>query len=432
MRRRALLFAAAGGLAAVLAVSESGAARAAVFGDRLPRARPLVVESAYVDVPDTLGRRETLSDVLLREGVTGADHEAFLAAARTLDVRRLRPGLVFHFRHLVTDSSTSQMMVRLSPARRLWVRRAGSGWSAADEIIPWTPSRVRIAGTISTSLYDALDQAVPDSVLPAAGRQALAWAIADVYDWEIDFTRDVQAGDRFEVLFERLTSPEGERRVGRILAARVDAGRSPNYAFAFSADSTGAAGYYDEQGRSLKRAFLRAPLEFRRISSGFGLRYHPILHIWRKHEGVDLDAAYGTPVRAVADGEVSKIAYEADGYGNYLELRHVNGIRTRYGHLSRYAAGLHVGQRVKQKDVIAYVGSTGLSTGPHLHYEFLVNGQPTDPRRKWAQGAGTPVPSARRAAFDSLRATLTAALEPPAPPRVATAPAPSVAPTGND
>jgi murein DD-endopeptidase MepM/ murein hydrolase activator NlpD len=278
-------------------------------------------------------------------------------------------------------------------------------------LIAWTVDTLRAVGAIATSLYDALDGVIADSLLPAAERVALAWDIADVYDWEVDFTRDVHPGDRFEVVFERRVSPDGERRVRGVLAARIDAGKTPSLAFRFALDSA-HVGFYDDQGRSLKRAFLRAPLQFRRISSGFGNRYHPILHRYRNHEGIDFSAAYGTPVRATADGIVSRIAYEAEGYGNYLELRHANGIRTRYGHLSKYAAGLHVGQRVAQSETIGYVGSTGLSTGPHLHYEFLVNGHAKNPQRKDA-GAGQPVPPAERADYDHARALLAALLDPP-------------------
>src|SRR3989440_11986969 len=163
---------------------------------------------------------------------------------------------------------------------------------------------------------------------PSTCRCALAWAIADVYDWEVDFTRDVRSGDRFNVLLERLESPEGERRFGRILAARVDVARTPSYAFYFEDGASGIAGSYDEQGRSLRRAFLRAPLAFRRVSSRFGSRFHPILHMWRNHEGVDFAAAYGTPVRATADGTVTRVGREEGGYGNVIEVRHANGIRS--------------------------------------------------------------------------------------------------------
>ncbi len=193
------------------------------------------------------------------------------------------------------------------------------------------------------------------------------------------------------------------------MAARVDVAGAPSFAFAFD-NPNGREGFYDDKGRSLRRAFLRAPLRFSHISSRFGGRFHPILKRWRTHQGTDYAAAYGTPVRATADGVVM-IAGRNGDYGNLVELRHANGIRTRYGHLSRFASGVHVGQRVGQQQIIGYVGATGLATGPHLHYEFLINGRPTNPQRKDA-GAGEPVPSKLKPAFDAARAQLLAELEP--------------------
>jgi len=375
-------------------------------------APPIRISAAYREFADTLGRRETLSDVLSRAGVTGHHYATFLLAARKLDARRLRPGLVFHFRRTLTDSVADRLMVRLGHERRLWYARAANGWTEREEQIRWTPERLRVQGTITTSLYDALDTVVPDSVLLPSERQSLAWAIADVYDWEVDFTRDVREGDGFEVLFERLVSPEGERRFGRIVAARVDVARAPSYAFYFETDTIAVRGeFYDDRGRSLKRAFLRAPLQFRRISSRFGGRVHPILHTYRQHAGVDFSAAYGTPVRATADGIVTRAGRDG-GYGNLIELRHANGIRTRYGHLSGFARGLRLGGHAAQGETIGFVGSTGLSTGPHLHYEFLINGRPANPQRTTA-GAGAPVPRDLQAAFDAARARLALALEPP-------------------
>jgi murein DD-endopeptidase MepM/ murein hydrolase activator NlpD len=407
MRRRRVVW------AAIVVATGAGAAWAALgWPRRQPvRAPALQVAAAYREFTDTLGRRETLSDVLARAGLTGSSYASLLAAANHLDARRLRPGLVFHFRRPLTDSTVDRLMVRLGPERRLWYARTDSGWREREETIPWTPERLRVVGRISSSLYAALDSAIPDSFLPAGERQALAWAIADVYDWEVDFTRDVRAGDRFEVLFDRLVSPDGERRFGRIEAARVDVAGAPAYAYYFATDvESDAAGYYDDEGRSLKRSFLRAPLQFRRISSRFGGRVHPILHTYRKHQGVDFAADYGTPVRATADGIVTRAGRDG-GYGNLIELRHANGIRTRYGHLSSFARGLHVGQRVAQGETIGYVGSTGLATGPHLHYEFLINGRQTNPQRT-ATGAGAPVPAGLRAAFDSVRTRLARQLEP--------------------
>jgi len=379
----------------------------------VPVALPIVVTSAYDDWADTLGRREMLSDVLTRAGITGREYVAFLKATHTLNPRRMQPGLIFEVRRLKGATVANRIGVRLGPETRLVMTRltgdSGEGWRETVEDIPWTAERLRTTAVIQSNLYDALDAAIPDSFLPLRQRVALAWAIADVYDWEVDFTRDMRPGDRVEVLIERLQSPEGEKRLGRILAARVDVAGSPSFAFAFD-NANGQIGFYDDKGRSLRRAFLRAPLRFSHISSRFGGRFHPILKRWRSHEGTDYAASYGTPVRATADGTVTE-AGRNGGYGNLVELRHANGIQTRYGHLSRFAVGLHVGQRVHQEQIIGYVGATGLATGPHLHYEFRVNGRATNPQRKDA-GAGEPVPSKLKPAFDNVRAQLLAELEP--------------------
>jgi murein DD-endopeptidase MepM/ murein hydrolase activator NlpD len=416
MAWRASHYVAAGALAATMLVW--GAHEAWPSRDKALTAPPIVVSQAYDTWADTLSRNEMLSDVLERAGVTGAEYVAFLNAKRTLNPRRLRPGLVFHVRRVRGTPVADRIGVRTEPDKRVWMTRLGgdSGWREIVEEIPWTTERMRTTAVIVTNLYDALDKAVPDSFLPQRERTMLAWAIADVYDWEVDFSRDIRPGDRVEVLIERLESDEGERRFGRILAARVDVAGSPSYAFAFEGreDDARAAGYYDDKGRSLRRAFLRAPLQFRRVSSRFGGRYHPVLRTWRAHQGTDYAAAWGTPVRSTAAGVVTRAGRDG-GYGNVVEVRHPNGVRTRYGHLSRFAQGLNAGDRVDQGQTIGYVGSTGLSTGPHLHYEFLVNGRPTNPQRKDA-GAGEAVPRKLKKTFDTWRAQLLAELEPPAAP----------------
>ncbi len=403
-------------VAGTLAVGGSlWAAHSAWSARRLPTAPAIIVTRAYDEWADTLHARETMSDLLTRVGITGRDYVALLRAAHALDARRLRPGLVFQVRRLKGDSVAQRLGVRTGPEVRVWMTRlggdSGGGWRETVETIPWTKTRLRASGVIQSNLYDALDSAVPDSFLPGKERVALAWAIADVYDWEVDFTRDIRPGDRFDVVIERLESPEGERRFGRILAARVDVAATPSYAFYFEGETVGVGGFYDDQGRSLRRAFLRAPLQYRRISSRFGSRFHPILKLWRSHQGTDYAAAWGTPVRATADGVVTFAGSEG-GYGNLIEIRHASGIRTRYGHLSKFAKGLHVGQHVTQEQTIGFVGATGLATGPHLHYEFLVNGRATNPQRKDA-GPVQGVPSKLKSLFETLRTELLAELEPP-------------------
>src|SRR5258705_4965962 len=327
MTWRASHYVAAGALAVGMLV---WAAHEAWSSRQLPVALPIVVTSAYDEWADTLRRGQVFSDVLARGGITGREYVAFMKATHTLNPRRMQPGLIFQLRRVKGAPVASRLGVRLGSDTHLLIERlpGDSGWSETVEEIPWATERLRTTAVIQSNLYDALDAAIPDSFLPVRQRVGLAWAIADVYDWEIDFTRDLRPGDRVEVLIERLQSPEGERRLGRILAARVEVGGSPSYAFAFES-RPGQTAFYDQRGRSLRRAFLRAPLRFSHISSRFGGRYHPILKRWRSHQGTDYAAAYGTPVRATADGIVTE-AGRNGGYRHPGEVRHANRIRTRY------------------------------------------------------------------------------------------------------
>jgi murein DD-endopeptidase MepM/ murein hydrolase activator NlpD len=372
-----------------------------------PAVTPLSFKPVAIEILDTLRRGETLGAMFQRQGVAGLDLSR-VDAARTLDPRRLRAGLVFAFRRAARDSAPSAVSVRTAPERLVTFTRSTAGWSVGTEAIPWRVEPIRVEGGIDNSLYEALDGVKDDDLAPG-DRVRLAWDLADVFAWEVDFTRDIQPGDHFAVVFERLTSPDGEVRFGRILASDLTISGKRLTAIRF--DSAGAASFYDPDGGSLRRAFLRAPVEFRRISSTFArARFHPILGMWRRHEGTDYAAAPGTPVMAAGDGVVLR-AGQSGGYGNLIELRHRNGITTRYGHLRGFARGIHAGARVTQGEVIGYVGSTGLATGPHLHYEFRVNGVARDSRRV-TLGQGTPVPGALRPAFERTRDSLLALLRP--------------------
>lgn len=362
-----------------------------------------------LETVDTLRRGETLGALFARHGVTDLDI-AGLGRSLELDPRRVRAGLVFSVYRTAADSSPVRIQVRRTPEQLVTFQRDTSGWTAAAEPVVWRPELVRVEGGIDNSLYAALDAQVPDSMLAEPERVRLAWDIADVFAWEVDFTRDVHPGDRFAVVFERLISPDGEVRFGRIMAGELSVGGKPLTAFRYEHD--GRASFYAKDGGSLRRAFLRAPVQFRRISSNFSrARFHPVLGRFRRHEGTDYSAAPGTPVMAAGDGSVIR-AGNAGGYGNLIELRHRNGITTRYGHLLRFAKGIRAGSRVEQGQVIGYVGSTGLATGPHLHYEFRVNGVARD-SRKVELGSGQSVPAAERAAFEQQRDELLAVLRQP-------------------
>jgi len=379
-------------------------------------AAPIVVSRAFTESIDTLHTGETLSDLFARNSVG----EIALTAITTqgaVDPRRLKPGLVFAFRQEVTDSQPSQILFRTGPETRISLARTGENWDAVAHPIAWRAETVRVAGNIDQSLYVGLDDQIADTTLQAGERIRLAWDLADTYAWQVDFTRDIRPGDRFQVLMERLVSEDGEVRFGRILAADLRISGKDLPAFRFN-DGHGNESFYDEKGTSLKRAFLRAPVEFRRISSGFShSRYHPILDRWRAHEGTDYAAAPGTPVMAAGNGTVVRAGITG-GYGNLIELAHANGISTRYGHLRGFAKGIRPGARVTQGQVIGYVGATGLATGPHLHYEFRVNGVAQDSRRV-ILGNGEPVHSTDRPAFERVRDTLAAMLYRPASPPIA-------------
>jgi murein DD-endopeptidase MepM/ murein hydrolase activator NlpD len=378
-----------------------------------------VVTAQMKETADTLDRGETLSDLFARNGITNLDL-SHLDSSIALDPRRVRAGMVFSFRRPDTAAAPTEVSVRTTPERLVRFRRAGEQWSAEVEPITWKSQTMRIAGGIDNSLYEALDAQVGDDQLDGADRQRLAWDLADVYAWQVDFTRDIQPGDRFQVVFERLVSEDGEVRFGRVLAADLTMSGKSLTAFRF--DNAGHSAFYDASGNSLRRAFLRAPVQFRRISSTFArARFHPVLGITRRHEGTDYAAAPGTPVMAAGDGVVVRAGW-AGGYGNLIELRHRNGITTRYGHLRGFARGVHAGGRVEQGQTIGYVGSTGLATGPHLHYEFRVNGVARDSRRV-ELGNGAPIGNDLRSGFDAERDRLLQLLHTEASASVASAPA---------
>lgn len=358
-----------------------------------PLPPPLPPPTAVVVTRDTLRQGETLSELFARHGLA-VEAERY---ATVLNPRRLRAGLEFYVRRRVTDSLPSEVSVRTSPEQRVFLRLASTGtWEASTQDIGWVVEPVRVEGTIETSLYDALNAAVDSGMAGPDGGVRLAWDLADVFQWQVDFGSDLQPGDRFRVLVERMISEEGDVRLGRVLAGDLTVSGRALTAFRFDNDSVER--FYDANGKSLRRAFLRAPLQFRRISSQFSrVRRHPVLGIMRRHEGTDYAAAPGTPVRAAGDGTVRRVGWSG-GYGRLVEIRHRNGVTTRYGHLRGFAPGVRVGSRVAQGEVIGYVGSTGLANGPHLHYEFRVNGVARDPRAIDDQ-AGEPVPAAARHAF---------------------------------
>jgi murein DD-endopeptidase MepM/ murein hydrolase activator NlpD len=356
---------------------------------------------------DTLARGESLGALLERSGIEGRDVSSILRSMTGLDDRRAPAGLALTARTRESDSIPSELVFQLAIDHLVTARRSDSGWSSTEEVLPWITDTVAVSGSITSTLYDALDAAPSD--LPAANRAELAWSLADIYEYRVDMSRDLQPNDAFRVLVERKRGPQGAVRLGAVLAATFTLGGSELQAIRHLG-SDQRAGYFDQDGKSMRAAFLRAPLEFRRISSVFGMRKHPILGIWRRHAGTDYAASQGTPVRSVGDGVVI-FAGRKGGYGNVIEVRHRNGFVTRYGHLRAFARTTRRGARVNIGQTIGFVGMTGLATAPHLHFEVLVGGVQRNPRAALAMKGGEPLPASERESFSSERGDLIALLE---------------------
>ena len=330
---------------------------------------------------ERIRRGDTLGTLLTRLGVNDADAERFLRTATgARALQQLRPGRLIQVR---TDDDGALHWLRYAygtgdantpSGRSLEVERNGDALVARDIALP-NERRVELrSGEIRSSLFAATDDAgLPDGI---------ATQIAEIFSGDIDFYRDLRRGDRFRVVYESFYQGGEFVRAGRILAIEFVNGGKPHSAMWYggsnAADGSIAGHYYGFDGRSLRRAFLRTPLEFTRISSGFGGRMHPISNVWRQHTGVDYAAPNGTPVRTTADGVVD-FAGVKSGYGNVVVIKHQGVYSTLYGHLSHFAGGMKRGQRVSQGTLIGYVGMTGWATGPHLHYEFRIADHATNP-----------------------------------------------------
>ncbi len=289
---------------------------------------------------------------------------------------------------------------------RLSIERKGESFSARLETAALTPQVLLGSGTVKSSLFAATDEAgIPD---------AIASQMADIFSGDVDFHRELRKGDRFSVVFESMTA-DGEpiswgQNSGRVVAAEfVNNGRT-HAAVWFKDSSSGKGSYYGFDGQSKRRAFLASPMEFSRITSGFAMRFHPILQTWRQHQGVDYGAPTGTPVRTVGDGVVEFAGWQ-NGFGNVIHVRHGGDRTTVYAHLSRI--DVKKGQRIDQGQKIGAVGATGWATGPHLHFEVRVGGRQQDPRVIARGSEAVTLPATARAQFQqtvgALRSQLSVA-----------------------
>ncbi len=341
-------------------------------------------------------RGETLGDLLGKLGVEDSEASR-LAKLGTLQL--LRPGTV-----VTTRVAAAGELVRMSYLIGRDTLRSivphEKGFRIGDAPARFETVTLVKSADIRSSLFEAADAGgVPDSV---------AIQLADVFGGDIDFYRDLRNGDRFSVVYEMQYFGGRPVRSGRVIAAEfVNKGKT--FRALYYVDANGKGGYYAPDGQSLRKAFLRAPLEFSRISSRFGMRKHPFLHTWRQHKGVDYAAPLGTRVRATADGVVD-FAGRKGGYGNVIILRNGGRYSTVYGHLRGFARGIHRGARVEQGEIIGFVGQTGWATGPHLHYEFRIAGVARNPLAV-ALPAAVPVPAQELPAFRRYAQPLIAQLD---------------------
>ena len=280
--------------------------------------------------------------------------------------------------------------------QRLIIERTEAGFVTRLETAPLVPVQALGSATISSSLFAATDEAnIPDAV---------AVQLAEIFSGQIDFSRSLRKGDRLSVVYEDLQADGESMRSGKVLSTEfVNNGKS-NQAVLFQDAASSKGQYYTFDGQSLRKAFLASPLEFTRMSSGYGIRVHPITNDKRAHKGIDYAAPTGTPVRTVGDGVV-EFAGNQRGYGNVIEIKHRDGKSTLFAHLSRI--GVQKGQKVEQGQLIGAVGSTGFSTGPHLHFEFRVDGEHRDPLTLVAEGGGAqPLSASSKLVFDKTSALM--------------------------
>jgi len=343
----------------------------------LPKDEPKPEPAEFYDRSTKVGPGDTLMKLLVSQGVERRDaHNAIVAMKAVYNPRYIVPGqeLTLTFQPDPAGAAPDSFVgLTLAPdvEEEIRVSLAKDGAFKARKIEKPLAQRLdRASGTIDSSLYlAAMDAGVPDRVL---------MELIMAYSWDVDFQRDIRKGDAFEVMYELYYTDDGKlARTGNVLYANLTLSgeRYPIYRFK---NAKGRVEYYDAKGRSAQKALMRTPINGARLSSGYGRRKHPILGYTKMHRGIDFAAPRGTPIFAAGDG-VIEFKGRKGGYGNYIRIRHNNGYSTAYAHMNGFARKMYQGRRVRQGQVIGYVGSTGRSTGPHLHYEIMVEGRQTNP-----------------------------------------------------
>ena len=338
----------------------------------LPLEIPSYDESAVddsFDVPEVnwksvkVTKGDTLATIFSKLKLNPKElHKIVRLGKSTAKLKRLIPGEELKF--LIVDNELRELVYIINNAQSLHVVKSGDTYTASDVQLELNKRIAYAAGKIESSLFIAAQEAgIPGS---------MTMELANIFGWDIDFVLDVKTGDRFSLIYEEYFLDGKKVRNGDILAAEF-LNKGNVYRAVRYVDNNGRAEYYTPEGKSMRKRFLRTPVDFTRISSKFGKRFHPVLNRMRQHKGVDYAAPAGTPIKAAGDGKITFIGKKG-GYGNTVMIQHAGRYSTVYAHIKNFKRNLRKGDRVQQGDIIGYVGSSGLATGPHLHYEFRING----------------------------------------------------------
>lgn len=327
----------------------------------------------------SVGKGDTLIKVLTRAGADQSEsHQAITALNELFDPRSLKIGqdVTLYFDTSENTQEGSPSLVRVSlkedvDRQLAAVRTPGSGFTAQETLLDLDKKMVRAGGVIQSSLFlSAAKAGIPPKTIVDLIR---------IFSYDVDFQREIQPGDSFEVYFERFSDENGDiLKDGAIHWASMTLSGKKISLYRFKTDDDGFTDYYDEQGRSVKKSLMRTPIDGARLTSGFGKRKHPVLGYTKMHRGVDFGARRGTPIMAAGNGVIER-ASRYGSFGNYVLIRHNNEYETAYAHMKKFAKGIHKGSHVKQGQIIGYVGTTGRSTGPHLHYEVHKNNRQINP-----------------------------------------------------
>lgn len=373
----------------------------------LPTEASGLIDQARIPVEFKLMRGETVADVLRKLGLGGMEaRQATDALAERLNLRRLKAGNQYSA-FFNPDSTLESLQLTLEGSGKVQMTRAAGGAAAGDNPrwqVSWQPFERTVR---MRALRGSVDGSLDSSIRKAGGPTGLAFRMADVLQWDLDFTRDLKKGDRFEILFEEVLLEGEPHSLGAVHALVYEDSRNRRHeAYRYGDSGT----YYDGEGRPLRKMFLRSPLRYSRITSRFtARRFHPVLKSYRPHWGVDYGAPVGTPVQVTANGVVTFTGWDRGG-GNVVKVRHAGGFVTAYLHLSRFAKGIRPGARVRQGDIVAFTGATGLASGPHLDYRVQQNGRWIDPLTLKSV-RDEPIPSHQLASFRSWRNEVLVSLE---------------------